>query len=59
MLPSLEASTWSKIDNASRIAPSAFCAITLSAAGSAVTPLSWQMYCSCSTMSGTVMRAKS
>ena len=38
MLPLLDALTWSNIDSASLIAPSAFRAIRLSAAGSALTP---------------------
>ena len=59
MLPPDDAATWSKIDRASRMAPSAFCAITLSAAGSAAMPSLPAMYFSWSTMSGMVMREKS
>ena len=59
MLPFVKLTTWSKIDKASRIPPSAFCAITFRASGSAVTPSQEETYSRCSTISAIEIREKS
>ena len=59
MFPFDEAATWSKIERASRIAPSDFCAMMFSPAGSAEYPSQSATYWSCSAMSATVILWKS
>ena len=59
MFPPQKLATWSKMESASRMPPSAFSAITCSASVSHVMPSLWATYSRCFTMSATVMRWKS
>ena len=59
MLPPQKDATWSKMERASRIPPSAFCAMTLRAASSTVIPSFSATLFRCATVLSTVMRLKS
>ncbi len=59
MLPRQKLTAWSNIDSASRIPPSAFCAITFRASGSYVTPSLSATSARCFVVSSTLMRLKS
>ena len=57
--PPVKLTTWSKMDSASRIPPSALRAITFNASGSAVMPSLEATYARCATVSSTPIRLKS